>query len=147
MHPYIQLTIPAEAEYLDIVRLNLFGFASKAGFSYEDVEDMKVAVAEACNNAILHAYGEEPGGSVDIRMELIGEEMAITVQDYGRSFAVSPLSFEAPVPPTEITRIRTSGMGLYLMQALMDDVQVEVESGKGTTVVLTKRLHGKEVIL
>ena len=52
----VSLTIPAKAEYLQIVRLALFGVASGSGFSFEEIEDMKVAVAEACNNAIIHAY-------------------------------------------------------------------------------------------
>jgi len=43
MNPYIGLTIPAKAVYLDIVRLTLYGVATKAGFTFEDIEDMKVA--------------------------------------------------------------------------------------------------------
>ena len=56
MNACIGLTIPAKAEYLHIVRLTLFGIASNVGFSFEQIEDMKVAVAEACNNVVLHAY-------------------------------------------------------------------------------------------
>lgn len=54
------LQLPASAEYVDIVRLNLYGIAcSKMGFTYEDIEDMKVAVSEACNNSVLYAYGQK----------------------------------------------------------------------------------------
>ena len=42
----VTLNLPATADYVDIVRLNLYGVASKMGFSYEDIEDMKVAVSE-----------------------------------------------------------------------------------------------------
>lgn len=52
----IVINLPATAEYVDIVRLNLYGVASKMGFSYEEIEDMKVAVSEACNNSVLYAY-------------------------------------------------------------------------------------------
>lgn len=54
----VTLTVPALPEYVDLVRLTLYGVASKMKFTFEDIEDMKVAVSEACNNAVLHAYGE-----------------------------------------------------------------------------------------
>lgn len=55
----VVLNLPATADFVDIVRLNLYGIAAKMGFSYEDIEDMKVAVSEACNNSVLYAYGHE----------------------------------------------------------------------------------------
>ena len=81
----ITLNLPATAEYVDIVRLNLYGVASKMGFSYEDIEDMKVAVSEACNNSVLYAYSHE-GGMVEVVFEVDGEQLAITVKDEGSSF-------------------------------------------------------------
>ncbi len=65
----IRLQIPAQADYLDVVRLCLYGIASKVGFTYEEIEDMKVAVAEACNNAVLHAYPDKNDGVIDIHFD------------------------------------------------------------------------------
>ena len=72
------LTVPAEPEYIDLVRLTLYGISSKLGFSYEEIEDMKVAVAEACNNAVVHAY--EPGrpGKMNVRFERMKDRASIT---------------------------------------------------------------------
>lgn len=58
----VTLTLPAEAEYIDLVRLTLYGISSRMGFSYEEIEDMKVAVSEACNNVVVHAYEPGQGG-------------------------------------------------------------------------------------
>lgn len=144
MRPYIGLTIPAQAEYLDIVRLTLYGVASKAGFSFEDIEDMKVAVAEACNNAILHAYEHGQSGSVDIQFEQQDGFLQITVKDEGNSFHYVQTDSEAvALHHKSISEAAVGGLGLFLMQALMDDVQVLTHSGKGTEVVLKKQLAGQ----
>ncbi|OCT15923.1 anti-sigma B factor RsbW [Paenibacillus pectinilyticus] len=145
MSPYIGLTIPAQAEYLDIVRLTLYGVATKAGFSFEDIEDMKVAVAEACNNAILHAYRDGELGTVEIQFEHGDGYMKIAVKDEGNSFHyVQTEPEEVTLHHKSISEATVGGLGLFLMQALMDDVQVHARGGQGTEVILTKQLTRKE---
>ncbi|MDD9271014.1 anti-sigma B factor RsbW [Paenibacillus sp. GCM10023248] len=144
MSPYIGLTIPAQAEYLDIVRLTLYGVASKAGFSFEDIEDMKVAVAEACNNAILHAYEHAQSGTVEIRFEQQDGCLQIAVKDQGASFHYVQRDSEAvTLHHKSIGEAAVGGLGIFLMQALMDDVQVRTNSGQGTEVVMKKQLAGQ----
>lgn len=141
MSPYIGLTIPAQAEYLDIVRLTLYGVASKAGFSFEDIEDMKVAVAEACNNAILHAYEHGQSGTVEIRFEQQDSFLQIAIKDEGGSFQYVQRDTEAvTLHHKSIGEAAVGGLGLFLMQALMDDVQVMTNSGKGTEVIMKKQM-------
>ncbi|WP_172196981.1 anti-sigma B factor RsbW [Saccharibacillus qingshengii] len=140
----VTLNLPATADYVDIVRLNLYGIASKMGFSYEDIEDMKVAVSEACNNSVLYAYGQE-GGLVEVIFGVNGEELTITVKDEGVSFALPQDTSDATtLHDKELHDVEIGGLGFYLMQALMDDVSVSSESGKGTQVILTKRLTRSE---
>ncbi|QTH40244.1 anti-sigma B factor RsbW [Cohnella sp. LGH] len=137
----IKLTLPALPEYVDLVRLTLYGIASKLKFSFEEIEDMKVAVSEACNNAVLHAYGEA-GGRLEVTFATEEDELVITVRDYGSSFTVEE-NKEAPVEQGKaIEDIRSGGLGLYLMQALMDRVDV-VQDG-GTAVTLAKKRQTTE---
>ncbi|SEU25365.1 anti-sigma B factor RsbW [Paenibacillus sp. NFR01] len=138
------LQLPASAEYVDIVRLNLYGIASKMGFTYEDIEDMKVAVSEACNNSVLYAYGQEDG-LVDVIFEVGSSSLSITVKDEGESFDEADKSGEhMTLHDKELSDVQVGGLGFYLMQALMDEVSVVSEAGKGTVVTLTKRLHFSE---
>lgn len=140
----VALQLPASAEYVDIVRLNLYGIASKMGFTYEDIEDMKVAVSEACNNSILYAYGQE-GGMVDVLFEVGSSALSITVKDEGESFDGEDASGERmTLHDKELNDVQVGGLGFYLMQALMDDVSVVSETGRGTVVTLTKRLNFSE---
>ncbi|AHV99054.1 MULTISPECIES: anti-sigma B factor RsbW [Paenibacillus] len=137
------LQLPASAEYVDIVRLNLYGIASKMGFSYEDIEDMKVAVSEACNNSVLYAYDQEDG-FVDVIFEVGADALSITVKDEGESFDNVASRERITLHDKELSDVQVGGLGFYLMQALMDEVNVISESGKGTVVTLTKRLHLSE---
>ncbi|MDT3427594.1 serine/threonine-protein kinase RsbW [Paenibacillus forsythiae] len=138
------IQLPASAEYVDIVRLNLYGIASKMGFSYEDIEDMKVAVSEACNNSVLYAY-EQEDGLVDVIFEVGADALSITVKDEGESFDKVKASGERmTLHDKELSDVQVGGLGFYLMQALMDEVNVISESGKGTVVTLTKKLHLSE---
>lgn len=145
----ITLQVPASAEYIDLVRLTLYGLSVKMGFSYEEIEDMKVAVSEACNNAVLYAYGDLNAGEaaqaptppprIEVRFVKRDDALSIVVKDDGRSFDAAVAAHKAaPVNGKSIDELQAGGLGLYLMQALMDDV--EVNSDMGTEVVLTKRL-------
>ena len=51
----INMELTANPEYVGIIRLTTSGIANKIGFSIDDIEDIKVAVSEACTNAIKHS--------------------------------------------------------------------------------------------
>lgn len=140
----ITITLPATAEYVDIVRLNLYGIASKMGFSYEDIEDMKVAISEACNNSVLHAYQNE-SGEMEIAFEIQGDALSITVRDEGESFEDwQPSENDQALHNKDLSNVEIGGLGFYLMQALMDDVSVNREVGHGTSVTMTRRVMRSE---
>lgn len=139
----VTLNLPASAEYVDIVRLNLYGIASKMGFSYEEIEDMKVAVSEACNNSVLYAYSQE-GGMVEVLFQVTGDSLSITVRDEGESFDSVGAVGDRSLHDKDLSEVQIGGLGFYLMEALMDEVSVTNQTGKGTEVTLTKRLARSE---
>jgi serine/threonine-protein kinase RsbW len=137
------LTIPANADFVDIVRLTLYGLATKWGFSYEEIEDMKVAVAEACNNAVLHAYDDDNKGTIEVKFDSTYNGIRIRIKDAGTSFDYKHKQDQASsLHDKQLSEIHAGGLGIYMMQALMDEV--EVFTNAGTEVVLTKFLHRNE---
>ena len=92
------------------------------------VDPLVLAVAEACNNAILHADGEAFGVSIVVE----GTDCTVVVSDSGDGF-VPPVRPRMPAPDA------TSHRGLALMQALVDRVEVSSNEA-GTTVVLAQSL-------
>ena len=98
----IKMEIASNPQYVSIVRLTTSGIANKVGFCLDDIEDMKVAVSEACTNAIKHSSDNK--------------------------FSV------------EYTIFEESGLGLFIIQSLMDEVDIKSDIDNGTIIKMTKYL-------
>jgi serine/threonine-protein kinase RsbW len=132
----VRLTMPARAEYLILARLALAGIARKVPMSEEALADLKLAVTEACGNAVRHAYGSD-GGVVRVVYELDAEQIEITVEDDGAGVALD----DVPQDPFSDDDPSESGMGLAIIRAITDDLAVaESPNGRGTLVRMRKRL-------
>ncbi|MFS0558978.1 anti-sigma B factor RsbW [Brevibacillus sp. 179-C9.3 HS] len=135
----IQLTLPNQAEYLGVARLTVSGVANRMGFSYEDIEDIKLAVGEACTNVVRHAYKEtENPGSIHIQCHVYEDRLMIEVSDRGVGFS-SELIAEQLTPiyaGKNLEDLDEGGLGLYLIHTLMDEVEIRSESG--VVVSMTK---------
>ncbi|MES5397499.1 anti-sigma B factor RsbW [Bacillus amyloliquefaciens] len=142
---YIEMKIPAEPEYVGIVRLTLSGVASRMGYTYDDIEDLKIAVSEACTNAVQHAYKDESKGEVSVRFGVFEDRLEVIVADQGDSFDFDQKQQDlGPYTPSHtVDQLSEGGLGLYLMETLMDEVKVQ--SNSGVTVAMTKYLNGERV--
>ncbi|MEW9677882.1 anti-sigma B factor RsbW [Lentibacillus sp. L22] len=142
---FIEMKIPAKVEYVGVIRLSVSGVANRMGFSYEDIEDLKVAVSEAITNAVTHAYDPEDDGEVTIGFGVYANRLEVMVADYGGSFDLGQVKGSiGPYEPTEsVETLREGGLGLFLIEALMD--KVEINNDHGVIVLMTKYLQETEV--
>ncbi|MGR6118071.1 anti-sigma B factor RsbW [Aeribacillus composti] len=138
---YIEMKIPAKTEYIGIVRLTLSGIANRMGYTYDDIEDLKIAVSEACSNAVQHAYGHNENGEVRIGFSLFENRLEITVSDDGKNFDLSKMKENTgPYSPSmPIEKLSEGGLGLFLIKTLMDEVTIDMNSG--VTVKMSKLLN------
>jgi serine/threonine-protein kinase RsbW len=134
MTELVRISFPAKPDYLLLARLALAGIARDVRVSDELLADLKLAVTEACGNAVRHAY-PSGDGSVTVLYAYDGETFAMIVEDQG--IGVGDTS-AAPGP------IRgDGGMGMSIIRTIVDDVEVEPGAdGRGTVVRMTKRLNG-----
>jgi len=141
----VELKIPARPEYIGVARLLVSGVANRLGFPYDDIEDIKLSVAEACTNAVRYAYGEETDGKVLIQCTLFPDRLQIKVADDGGSFDVAQVKEKlGPIDQSiEIDELSEGGLGMYLIHTLMDEVEILGENG--VTVTMTKYVHRDEV--
>ncbi|TCP23831.1 serine/threonine-protein kinase RsbW [Scopulibacillus darangshiensis] len=137
----IELTIPAKPEYVGIVRLTTSGVANRMGYSYDDIEDIKIAVSEACTNAVKHAYKDVENGQIAIRIECHTDRIEIMVIDKGASFDYQQVVGKLkPLDPNmSLDQVNEGGLGLFLIDTLMDDITISSESG--IVVMMTKFLN------
>ncbi|TYR97978.1 anti-sigma B factor RsbW [Rossellomorea vietnamensis] len=141
---YIEMKIPAKPEYVGVIRLTLSGIASRMGFTYDAIEDLKIATSEAITNAVQHAYRDETG-EVIVGFALYNERLEVMVADNGESFDFKKTREEVGPYDAEnsVEFLREGGLGLYLIESLMDEVKVHHQ--EGVTVFMTKFLEGEQV--
>jgi serine/threonine-protein kinase RsbW len=142
---YIEMNVPAKPDYVGVVRLTISGLANRMGFSFDEIEDIKIAVSEACTNVVNHAYkDDEVKGQVRIGCNIFEDSLEITVVDEGKSFDVETISENlGPVDGKTVDQLNEGGLGLFLIDTLMD--KVEIKSEAGVAVTMTKYLHRDEV--
>ncbi|HEV2879265.1 MAG TPA: ATP-binding protein [Candidatus Eremiobacteraceae bacterium] len=127
----VELRIPSKAEWVGVARLAVAGIASRLQFSIEDIEDLKLAVAEACTNCIQHATG---GESVSITCQIYPDKIKVTVEDSGSATA-------SDLAPKRLGEPTVGGLGVFLIRSLMDDVEYELNPESGTKLTMTKFLR------
>ncbi|MBB6454194.1 serine/threonine-protein kinase RsbW [Salirhabdus euzebyi] len=142
---FIEVKIPAKPEYVGVVRLTISGIANRVGFSFEEIEDLKVAISEAITNTVQHAYHELDGGEVTIGFGIYADRLEVMVADHGGSFNLKEIKKKiGPYKSTEsVEGLREGGFGLFLIDALMD--RVEINNEYGVIVIMTKYLQKNEV--
>ena len=132
----VELRIPGRPEFVAVARLTAAAIASRMEFSYEAIDDIKLAVGEACANAIEHACPEGEGAEIQLSFSLEKEGVVIEVRDAGPGFDPSALEAEAGEGPPE------RGLGLLLIRSVMDKVEVVSRPDLGTKVTMTKYVEG-----
>ena len=137
----IELTIPFRPEYVAVARLTISGIGNRMGFSLDDIEDIKLAVAEACNNVIQHAYegSNLPEEEIKIQCTVYPSKLDIIIKDKGKGFSPEALEpyMKRAVTKKEDERL---GLGVFLMRNLMDEVEFQPNQPRGTQVHLVKYL-------
>ena len=97
--------------------------------------DLQLAVEEACMNVIEHAYRGK-GGEFTVCIEVCGPDARITVADHGQPF--NPQDVPLPNLSLPLEERPVGGLGIFLMQRLMDDVEF-MFSAKGNQLRMVKR--------
>lgn len=131
MADLLKFSVPGKAEYVGTIRMAVSCLANSAGFDVEAIEDIKVAVSEACSNAVCHG---RPGDAADYEVfcELGEDRLVVSVID--RSGGFDFCSYEEPA----LDCPKENGLGLYIIKALMDEVDIFTEMGIGTRIKMVK---------
>ena len=134
----IKMNFPSLSVNESTARAMVAAFSAQADPTTTELADIKCAVSEAVTNCIVHAYPDSIG-EIYISVKILeGRKILIEIKDKGRGIedidlAKTPLYTGAPGE-------ERSGMGFTVMESFMDEMKVRSRVGKGTTVLLLKRL-------
>jgi serine/threonine-protein kinase RsbW len=136
----VELEIPARAEFVALARLAVSALAAADGeLADERVDDLKLAVSEACTNAIEAHSAIATDERVVVRCWVDDNGLEVRISDHGAGFDPSELPDHPPV--TDPARLKFErGLGIPLIRALVDEVEFS-SSDSGTEVRLVMH-HG-----
>jgi serine/threonine-protein kinase RsbW len=121
------LTIPSSTRFLEDVREFVTSHAEKAEFSESEVEQLKMAVDEACANVIEHAYHGETEQPIDIAVIIQPDRLTVRIRDKGRQF--NQVNYQEPDLAKYAKAKKSGGFGVHIMRRLMDEVQYRTTGG------------------
>jgi anti-sigma regulatory factor (Ser/Thr protein kinase) len=137
MRLILQLVLPADARLLPRTRRAIAEYLAEIGAPAEHVDDVILALDEACANVIRHAFPEDGDATFRLVAEISDDEVSMAVEDDGVGF--NPDEIDLRDGEGE----ETSGRGLDIIRQVMSSVEVRspVEPGGGTRLVMQKRLR------
>lgn len=129
MRPDIELALAARAENIAIVRHALGGLGDALAIPPHELDDIVIAVSEACANVVLHAYPSDTEGQMEVAATQCDGALIVAVRDWGRGIRPRP---DSP----------GLGLGLSMIAALAEEVQLGHDSEQHTEVRMTFSLNG-----
>lgn len=126
----MRLQLESRPQSLTLVRGALTGLGEALAFDPELLDDLKTAVSEACNNAVLHAYGDG-SGPLSVTIKVLDDGVEATIQDRGSGIHAVSLNADR------------MGVGLAVISALADRAEFSSAPGQGTEVRMVFNGHVK----
>ena len=134
----LTLNMEARLDEIDRIHAAVEILAAAEGWEPDLVFQIKLVVEEIGTNIVKYGYDDE--GDSDIRITLTSESDALTMEivDGGKPFdpfaEVPPPDLDSPIPDRPI-----GGLGVYLVQKLMDESQYRRENGKNKVTLIKRR--------
>jgi serine/threonine-protein kinase RsbW len=120
----VRLTLPARPENVSVIRHVLGAFAEALQLGETVVEDIRLAVTEACTNVVRHAYDGDDPGPLEIVIRPEGERLDVIVTDRGRGIGPSP---DTTGP----------GLGLPLIAAIVHSLEIQHAPSAGSRLAMS----------
>lgn len=134
---FMKLSFPSKSANEGFARAAVAAFCAQLDPTVEQINDVKTSVSEAVTNCIVHGY-RDTFGVIYITATIKEDTVTIKIADKGVgiediSKAMQPLFTTDP-------NGERAGIGFAVMQSFMDSVKVKSALGKGTRVVMTKKI-------
>ena len=113
----LTLNVPSRADRLKLIRNAVSETALFCGCQKDMARDIVIAVDEACQNIIRHAYGGSPNGEIELKICRGDGELIILLRDFAETIDISK------VKPRDLDDIKPGGLGTHFIREVMDDVE------------------------
>jgi serine/threonine-protein kinase RsbW len=133
---HLEITLETQVESVNLAEEMCLRVAEAAGFGEDDCYRIGMSVREGVINAFHYGNQERPEKKIHLAVDLTQEKMIIHVEDEGKGFTLK----DVPDPLAEENLLSTSGRGIFLMRAFMDEFDVVTGKAGGAEIVMAKKL-------
>ena len=135
---HLEVVLDTQVESVNLAEEMCLRVAEAAGFDEEMCYRIGMSVREGVINAFHYGNQEKPEKKIHLALDLTPEKLVIHVMDEGKGFKLN----EVPDPLAEENILSTSGRGIFLMRAFMDEFDVISGRTGGAEIVMSKWLPG-----
>jgi serine/threonine-protein kinase RsbW len=133
---HLEVTLETHVESVNLAEEMCLRVAESAGFGEDDCYRIGMSVREGVINAFHYGNQERPDKKIHLAVDLTPEKMIIHVLDEGKGFDLS----NVPDPLAQENLLSTSGRGIFLMRAFMDEFEVVPGRTGGAEIIMSKKL-------
>ena len=135
---HLEVLLDTQVESVNLAEEMCIRVAEAAGFDEEMCYRIGMSVREGVINAFHYGNKERPDKKIHLALDLTHEKLVIHVMDEGKVFKLK----DVPDPLAEENILSTSGRGIFLMRAFMDEFEVVCGSTGGAEIIMSKWLPG-----
>ena len=133
---HLEITLETQVESVNLAEEMCLRVAEAAGFGEDDCYRIGMSVREGVINAFHYGNQERPEKKIYLALDITSEKLIIHVLDEGTGFMLA----DVPDPLAEENLLSTSGRGIFLMRAFMDEFDVITGRTGGAEIVMSKKL-------
>lgn len=130
MGDLLKFSIPGKPEYLKIAKIAIGSAAGTANFDIEAIEDIEIAVAEACKNISCHGF-DGFSNFYEVECQIEAEKITITVTDNCVEHEIEKYKKPCLDCPNE------GDLGIYIIKSLMNEVEI-IRKDSGNSIRMVK---------
>jgi anti-sigma regulatory factor (Ser/Thr protein kinase) len=136
MKDSVVVTIPSQAKYLSVVRAATVNIGKLYGMDEPVIEDVKLAVDEACSNVIKHAYKGNPSRKIVVKYRAIQDRFEVIIEDNGMKGRMELMKGRS------LDDIRPGGLGIHFIKRVFDVFEFDEKKKDGNRLILIKYMKG-----
>jgi serine/threonine-protein kinase RsbW len=135
MKDSVTITIPSNPKYLSVVRSVTVKVGQVDGIREELLEDIRLAVDEACANVIKHAYRGDTSGKIVIKYTTTPDNYQVIITDNGIK------AYNYLLKGRDLDDVRPGGLGIHFIKRVFDVFELDEKKKKGNRLILIKHLR------
>jgi anti-sigma regulatory factor (Ser/Thr protein kinase) len=135
MKESVGITIPSNPKYLSVVRQTTHAVGKLYGIPETDLEDMKLAIDEACSNVIKHAYGGDTAKKIVVKYSIMKKQFKVIIEDSGLKARIEYMQGRS------LNDVRPGGLGIHFIRRVFDGFRFDERKKRGNRLILSKTLQ------